>query len=240
MAFDPKAWAARQAAPVTVALLVTLVGTALLGWLTQGRSTLPLMLVGDQLWGLLTYPWAYSPLASSFGLIFLLFSMMWLVTYGGAVERDVSTPRFVVFWLLATLLPGIVALVLRLPLAGPWLPIAALVVAWCARNRGAGLNFWGIPLSSPVLAAIVAATVVFSYGAANPLFGLFMALPLALAWAFGGDLLPIPYSGSSFKKRDQPVVKGGTVYDGKYFEDVKAREIEREEQERLRRLFEGK
>ena len=240
MAFDPKAWAARQGAPVTVALLVTLVGTALAGWLTQGRSTVPLALAGNQPWGLLTYPWAYSPLTSSFGLIFLLFSMMWLVTYGGAVERDLSTPRFAVFWILATLLPGLVALVLRLPLDGPWLPIAALVVAWCARNRGAALNFWGIPLSSSVLAAIVAGTVVFSYGAGNPLFGLFMALPLGVAWAFGGGLLPTAYSGSSSKRRKESTVRGGTVYDKKYFEDVKAREIEREEQERLRKLFEGK
>ena len=52
MAFDPKAWAARQGAPVTIGLLITLVGTALLGWLTQGRSTVPLALAGDQLWGL--------------------------------------------------------------------------------------------------------------------------------------------------------------------------------------------
>ena len=240
MATDFRSWAARQQAPFTVALVVSLVGSALVGWLTQGASTKTLMMLGpSQPWGFITYPWAYSPSVSPFGLLFLVFFMMWILRFGGEVERDMSTLRFIGFWLTFTLLPAFVALAMRFPLDDPWLPSTAVVVAWCARNRGASLCFWGISISAAVLAAFLSASVLLTYGLGNPLVGVLMALPLALAWAFGGDKTPVRFSGAVARRRKESVVKGGTRYDDAYYENVKKREIEREEQERLRRLFEG-
>ncbi len=243
MATDFRSWAAAQRTPFTLGLVASLVGFALLGWLTQGGTVLALALADPAArpWGLLTYPWAYSPLGSPFGLIFLLFLVMWLVQFGGAVEREMGTLRFAAFWFASTLLFGGVAAVLGMPLMGPMLPGAALVVLWGARNRSASIMLYGLlPLSGTWLAALVAASVLFTYGAGNPLHGLLVALPLGLAWAFGLGRLPLAYAGGARRRKPEPVVKGGTKYDAAYYEGVKKREIEREEQERLRRLFEGK
>lgn len=241
MATDFRSWASQQRSPFTIFLLASLVVAALLGWITQDWSTLALALTSpSRPWGLVTYPWAYSPLATPFGLIFLILFAMWLLRFGGDVEREMTTPRFAAFWLAFTILPGILALAMRHPLADPWLPSTAVVVAWCARNRHASLCFWGIQVSATILAAIVSASVLFSHGASSPFFGVLMVLPLALAWAFGGDKTPLRYSGAVARRRKEGVVKGGTKYDDAYYENVKRREIEREEQERLRKLFEGK
>ena len=242
MAFDLRRWAARQGAPFTLFLLASLVAFALLGWLTQGRAVVPLALIDPvgHPWSFLTYPWAYNPLAESFGVVFLLFFVMWLVQFGTSVEREMGTARFIAFWLVSTLVPALVAFALGLGLAEPWLPTSAVVVAWCARNRSSTVGFWGFPLSATVLAGIVAAMVLFSYGRANPLFGVLMAAPLAMAWLFGADRLPLRYAAAAVRRRDEPVVRGGTKYDEGYFDEVKDRERERDERERLRRLFEGK
>ena len=94
------------------------------------------------------------------------------------------------------------------------------------------------------IAGLTALGVVVSYGAQNPPAAIAMLLPLGLAWLFASDRLPIGYrsgSGGGGSRRQRfTVVRGAKEYDDGYFEDVKAREIEREERERLRKLFEGK
>ena len=96
-------------------------------------------------------------------------------------------------------------------------------------------------MSATVLAAIVAASELFLYGARDPLVGVLLVLPLGIAWLFGADRLPLAFAaGAHRSRRPAPVVKGGTRYDDAYYGNVKEREIEREEQERLRKLFEGK
>ncbi len=243
MASDFTNWARRQRAPVALGLAASLVAFAFVGWLTQGRAIAPLALTDPRdFWAVLTYPWFFSPLASPFGLVFLIILVMWLVQFGGALEREMGSLRFGVFWLVSTLVFALIALALGTGLAGPMLPGAALIVLWCARNRGARIMLWGLlPLSGALLALIVTASMVFTYGAGNPLVGVALALPLALVWVFGLEKLPIPVAGGpSTKAAKLTVVKGGTKYDDKYYENVKDREVERAEQERLRKLFEGK
>lgn len=241
MSTDLKGWAARQRAPFTLFLVASLGVAALLAWLTQGRTAVPLALLPGHPWGLLTYPWAFSPLAQPLGLLFFLFFVAFLFQTGATVEGAMGTPRFAAFWAAFTLLPALVALSIRHPLAEPYLPASAVIVAWCARNQGATVGFWGIPMGTRALAGIVAAMELFSYGAASPLSGLLLVLPLGLAWAFGAGRLPIPFSAAASRKRaPETVVKGGTKYDDAYYESVRRREVEREEQERLRKLFEGK
>ncbi len=243
MATDFRSWAVRQRAPFTLFLVASLVVAALLGWLTRGQTTIPLALTdpGARPWGLLTYPWAYSPLGQPFGLIFLIFFVMWIFQFGGTIEQQMGTARFAAFWLVFTLFPALIAVGFHYPLAEPWLPSSAIVMAWCARNRGASVAFWGIPMSATVLAAIIAASELFFYGAANPVAGIGFVLPLVVAWLFGADRLPLAFGAASDRKhKPEAVIKGGTKYDDAYYENVKKREIEREEQERLRKLFEGK
>lgn len=243
MATDLQSWAARQRSPFTLALAGTLVLTALVGWATQGRTLAPLALLPGQPWGILTFPWAFSPLGSLFGAFFLVILVAFLVQFGGTLEREMGSPRLALFWLVATAVFGGVGLALGTLLAGPELPGAALITLWCARNRSARIMLWGIvPLSGAWMAALVAASVLFSFGAASPVAGLILTLPLALVWLYGIERLPVPFAGGGTSRRKEhlTVVKGGTKYDEGYYESVKKREIEREEQERLRKLFEGK
>ena len=243
MASEFSSWVRRQCAPVALGLAASLVAFALIGWLTGRGALLPLMLVDLRApWSLLTYPWFFSPLASMFGLVILLVLVMWLIQFGGSLEREMGSLRFGAFWLVATLAFGLIAVVLGVSLGGPMLPGAALIVLWCSRNKRMSILLWGIlPLSGVLLAALIAISTVFMYGAGNPFYGLAMAAPLALVWAFGIEKLPISVTGGpKLRKAKLTVVKGGTKYDDKYYESVKDREIERAEQERLRKLFEGK
>ena len=241
MASDIQGWAARQRAPFTLALAGTLVLTALVGWATQGRTLAPLALAPSQPWGLVTFPWAFSPLGSLFGTVFLLVLVAFLLRFGGMLERETGTGRLATFWFAAAAVFGALGLALHAALAGPELPGAALIVLWCARNTSARIMVWGLlPLSGAMMAALVAASVVFSYGAGSPLAGVLLALPLGLAWLYGAERLPLTYSGAARSRVNEPLVRGGTKYDERYFDEVKDREKEREERERLRKLFEGK
>ena len=235
-----------QRAPFSMFLVVSLIGCALLAWLTQNKSLLALAMIDPQAqpWSLITYPWAFSPLASMFGLIFLLFMSMLVIQLGGSIEREMGSGRFAAFWLVFTLLPGLVGLAAHVPLSEPWLPLSALIVAWGARNRSATMMLYGIiPLNGVWLAALAAASILFVHGSSNPLVGVAMVLPLGLAWLFASNMLPLAFAGGSSgssRSKFKVVVKGGTKYDDSYFENVKDREIERAERERLRKLFEGK
>ena len=126
---------------------------------------------------------------------------------------------------------------------GPWLPISALTVIWAARNQSAQLRLYGlIPMSGRLLAVITVVMDIFMLGSQSPVIGVVATLPLGLWWLFGNNQIPFAsFSGESISKRltDRPVMRGTQVYDQKYYDDVKDREIEREEKERLRRLFEG-
>lgn len=243
MATDLKSWASRQRAPFTLALAGSLILTALVGWVTQGRTLFILALAPGQPWGVVTFPWAFSPLGSLFGTFFLIILVAFLFQFGSSLEREMNTSRIAAFWFLATVVFGGVGLALGAFLSGPVLPGAALITLWCARNRSAQMMLWGIvPLSGTWMAALVAASVLFSFGAGNPLIGVVLALPLGLVWLYGLERLPIAFAGGGTARRAKhlTVVKGGTKYDDAYYENVKRREIEREEQERLRKLFEGK
>ena len=243
MANDLRGWTGRQRAPFALALAGSLVLTALIGWLTQGRTLAVLALIPGQPWGVLTFPWAFSPLGSLFGVFFLVILVAFLLQFAGALEREMDTWRTAVFWFVATLVFGVLGLAMGAGLFGPILPGAALITLWCARNRSARMMLWGIvPLSGAGMAVLVAASILFSYGANRPLEGVILTLPLGLVWLYGLERLPIGFAGGGTARRAKhvAVVKGGMKYDDAYYENVKKREIEREEQERLRKLFEGK
>jgi hypothetical protein len=93
-----------------------------------------------------------------------------------------------------------------------------------------------------MLAVITVVMDIFMLGSRSPVIGVVATLPLGLWWLFGNDKIPfaqVAAERSSTRLTDRPVMRGAQVYDQKYYDDVKDREIEREEKERLRRLFEG-
>ncbi len=242
MATDFRSWAVRQRAPVTLTLAATLIAAPLLRYLAKGA--IPDLSVSQQNppWTMLTYPWALDPLASPLSLVLLFLLVSWLFQFGTTVEREMASRRFVWLWIVFTIIPGIIFFAFNGHLAGPWIPATAVVVTWGARNIRSTVMLYGIlPLSGLWLAVIASIAVVAGYGQTNLPAGLLTIIPLGLAWCYARDLFPFAFSaGRPARGEKITYVRGATNYKDDYFENVKDREMEREERERLRKLFEGK
>jgi len=231
------------AAPATLCILGLIVIGFLVSFATNGQSGFEELAFNSsdvlgKVWTFVTYPFAYPPQA----FIAVLFLCLWLFGIGSIIERDLSIWRYVIFWLLMTaagagmLWVGSVLTGVYAPLHGAFIPIAALTVAWGTRYPEQPVTFMFIlPLAAKWLAWISAALVFF--GTVVQLAP-FTALPLVLAWAFASDRLPgIPYSprsrGASYESKRQKKAHRD------FADRVKNREKEREERERLRRMFES-
>lgn len=188
-------------------------------------------------WGFLTYPFAY-PMGS---ILSALFGILWLVGVGGSVERELGRNRFFAFWLVMTLLGSIMVWIGSMLMNKPgvlftaWMPISAVTVAWGTRNPNAQVTFmFVLPLTGKWMAWLSAILVFFG---TNPYLAPFAASPLLLAHLFAANKLPFaPWSGASRidaweKKRDKRLLD--------LVDDSMERKKDREERERLRKLFEG-
>jgi hypothetical protein len=162
---------------------------------------------------------------------------------GGQVEREVGGVRYGLFMLLMVFVGGLSIWLgtqfLGVPyrLGGPFLMVAPISIVWAVRNPTAQVMLYGIvPVSARVLGFFTAALVILLLGADAPLLGVFACANLAVAFLWASDRIPrFPYR--SVPKPYQPS-RAQVEYDEKYFDDVKRREREREERERLRKLFE--
>ena len=188
-----------------------------------------------EVWRWLTWPIA----TGAMGPLGILFGCLWLWSMGGVVERELGSMKFGLFVLSVTLLSAAMAVLggaivgIAPLLAGLWVMLVAVTIAWGTRYPTMPVTFmFVLPLQGKWLAWISVALLVF---AMDYRLAPFLAVPLALAYLFAADKLPIRYSA-------RPVATGPTKRqierEGRYFDDVKRRETEREEKERLRRLFE--
>jgi len=196
-------------------------------------------------WTILTYPFVADPLVNS-AFIIVLFECFWMYGIGGIVERELGRIRFIILWLVMTILPalfvwlGLFVLHVQEPLMFLYLPLSAVTVAWAARNPNNQVLFMMVvPITGKWIGWITVGIILFDYGRLHPLLGFFACLHLAVAWAFATNRIPFwQYSSAPLftRKREgwKPVERNDT-----YFADVKRREIERAERERLRKLFEG-
>ncbi len=238
--------ARRNGAPATYALIGLLLATFVISWAMKGVLFQPLQFFSDwsQPWGLFTYPFASA--GDGRGLFWFLVELYWLFWVGTAAENDLGTQRYVLFWLGSTVLAGlfiwlglevIYAHTLLPVRGGPGLPIAALTVVWGLRNPSGLIKLFAIiPISGMILAWLTVALTLFGYGSiyGAPLMGLFAVLHLGVAALFATNRLP----GLTYGKGPQRAYKATELRDPKYFDDVKRREKEREERERLRKMFE--
>lgn len=241
-----RSWARAQGAPATIGLLASLIGVALAFWFTQSRGILLFALSQDSLsrpWSFLTYAWADMPFLG-LNLLFYFCFISWTFYIGGQLERELGTARYLGLWIGSVLLCGLTMWGATLVLArdfvllGPYLPIDAVSLLWCARNQNAQIRLYGIiPLTGRMLAIGLAIITLLGYGLMNPLMGGAALIPLVIGWLMGTGKVPIPGSRRTAKR--EAVTRGQVPYDDSYFTDVKRREREREERERLRKLFEG-
>ena len=237
--------ARRQRAPATITLIGLWVVCSLALWLSQMRGIEWIAFPSSgwlaQPWSLLTYPFAFMQWSSAFGILFFLFLVLWFFMAGGNVEREVGTGRFVTFFVASTVLGGLALWagsgIRPVVEGGPTLPVSAVTVVWCLRNMGSVIRLYGvIPVSGKILAILTAVIIFFVYGFGAPVLGLLALIPLAFGWAFATNRMP-------FFRYSYPVAapqksKAQIERERKYFDDVRKREAERLEKERLRDLFE--
>lgn len=234
---DARSWARRQGSPVTIGLILSLIASYLLMWFTEGRpfSSLIFDPAHPLPWTPLTYPFA-----GEGPVIFFLFMLLWLYWIGSSLEHDLGSRKFGVLCLVMTLLPvlflGFGSLLVQRPtsLANELLPLAALTVAWGTRNSSLPVRLWGIiPVTGAMIAILDVLIVIFSY---PPIVSWLAVLPLGFAYLFAKNKVPFfTYSKPvyAYKPSKQKVQE-----EARYFEEVKKREQERAERERLRKLFE--
>lgn len=235
-------------------LIVLCIVGALSVWASNGVFELLAHRVGSfsRPWTLLTYPFAIGTLAGGgFGLIWLAFLAMWLYQVGGQIEGELGTKKYVGLWLILTILPALVLLPTAFlgsqklfaegtMLFGSLLPVGGITVVWATRYPTTPVSMFGvIPLQAKWIGYFMVAAVILSYGGnGNFLIGIVAALSLLFPFFFARNQVPgFPYSVGAYSKARQ--TKEQIRKEKEYFDDVKRREKEREERERLRKLFES-
>lgn len=128
-----------------------------------------------QPWTLVTYPLA----AAHGNPINLLFQGYWLWVVGGSLERSWSTRTFAIFLVIVSVITALAFIVggfitgRFVMLAGLWLLLAALTMAFAMMNPEQQiLFFFIIPLKLKYLALITVALVFLGYGRQNPVLGI--------------------------------------------------------------------
>ncbi|MCX7800401.1 MAG: rhomboid family intramembrane serine protease [Fimbriimonadales bacterium] len=231
-------WNLRRNGEGTALLVVAIAGSFVLAFFGIGLRGLLAFANASALerpWAFLSYPFAMG----RGDLLAALFGCLWLYGIGGQLERTWGRPRFLGFFFAMAALGALAFWVggfllgTGSVLAGPWMPLAAITVAWGTLFPNQPVTFmFVLPLTGRWLAWLSAILVFFS--SPNPAMALFACTPLALAWAYAGGRL-----GSLGSARPTERSWRGTRDDPRYREDVRRRERERAERERLRRLFEN-
>ena len=196
-----------------------------------------------QPWTFVTYPFAIqiSPLA----LLNVVLACWWLYSMGGSVERELGSTRFAIFWVAMSVIPalliwaGVSMLGLQYELAFLFLPLSAVTIAWATRNPMAIVTFMMIiPIQGRWLGWLTAGLVLFIFGVPHPQLGLIACIHLVLTYLYAANYIPfLPYGTARYVRNKEHWKK--SERDDSYLRNVKEREMERAERERLRKLFEG-
>lgn len=194
--------------------------------------------LGAKPWSVLTWPIAFG---GALGFMGVLFGAIWLYQVGHQVEQDLGSPKYAITMLSLTLAGAFCMLIggfifsANAPLFGAYPLIAAVTVMWATRNPNSIVTLIIFPIKAKWLVWVSAGIVFFS---TLPQFAPFAAAPLALAWALADNRLPIRYGMPAPKTPTKQYRKHWREDEG-FHDDVKRRETQREERERLRKLFEG-
>jgi membrane associated rhomboid family serine protease len=233
----------RNAAPATTGIVVVLIACFVAIWAgaTGFASQLvfysaPSMALARP-WTFITYPFVAD---SAVGVIF---ACLWLWGLGGSLERDLGSLRFLIAWLVFSALSAIFVLlgtalfhVPATPLHSAWVPISMVTVMWGTRNPDAPITLmFVLPVTGKWIAWLSVALVLLG---TSPQVAVFAAIPCALAYFFAANKIPfIPFAKSD--QRFMGTEKKWERYDKSYYDEVQRREKDREERDRLRKLFEG-
>ncbi len=120
------------------------------------------------------------------------------------------------------------------------LPLEFIIFTWCLVNPSAQIMLMMlVPVPTRVLMWLCVAGVVIEYGWGNPYVGFVTALPLPLLWLYATNRIPIMRFGDVPNLAPKQQEKKENKEFDRFMGDVKRREQERAEKERLRKLFES-
>ncbi len=237
---DPVQWFRRQSAPVSVAICILLAVGAFLGTFANNLSAQVLQFDGNvfpKFWTLLTYPYI------GFVSLFLIFGILWIYWIGSMVERDLGSKKFAIVWLFSSVVGILPLVILKAPVFGMLIPGAILVTIWATRNPNQiVMVFMIVPVAAKWIgiAAVLGVFLRYSGGSSQPLVGLAAVAGCIAGFFFARNQLPgMTYGRASMNKQAKSQTRAAKVYKQEYYDDVRRREKEREEKERLRKLFEG-
>lgn len=228
--------------PATYGLIALLSLTFLIQWFSGNFTLFEWMMLGSgelgqKPWSLITYPFIQGG-----PFFWFLIQLLWLYSIGTFVERDLGVTRMLLVWAISTVIGGLMFVLGHALsssggiLAGALIPISTLTVLWAARYPQMETRIWGIlPVKAMWIGWIAAGVILFDLGK-PPVVGVTCLVPLALAWAFAAGKLPLAYGSAPLRKKK--LGPRGRVYKEEYYDDVKRREVDRKERERLRKLFE--
>lgn len=189
-------------------------------------------------WTLITY--IFADTGNGANAIFVAFLCYWIYMIGRSLEKDLGAGLLLGIFAGATLLHGLLAAIAGtfVPangLIGIGMPEAFLSIVWCGRNQGEVIKMFGvIPIQGRWLALLIAIISLLGTGNGAPAFGFIVCLPFVLAWFYGSGKLAFAYGRV---KKVKPSKNEQREFD-KFITNVRDREKEREERERLRKLFE--
>lgn len=180
-------WLTADRMPATKLIIIINVLTFFMALMKFTKLLDPFMfttvLIAVKPWSLLTYP-----LIGIMPPFSLLFAGYWLWWAGGSLERSWSTRKFLAFFFgisaisAASMLLATIITAVPISLAGLWLPLAAVTVAFAMLNPDQQILFmFFIPMKLKYLALIgvVAVFITFASG-----YGFFVGLLALLGCAF--------------------------------------------------------
>jgi membrane associated rhomboid family serine protease len=159
------------------------------------------------------------------------------------LEYDLGSRRFLYLWLAASLIGVLPLVILKQPVVGMLVPGAILVTIWATRNPNQTVMvFMIIPVAAKWIgiAAVLGVFASYSGGTAQPLIGLAAVVGCIIGFLYARDMIPnLSYGRGSMNKQAAKPTRAQKAREKEYYDDVYRREKEREEKERLRKLFEG-
>jgi len=234
---------------ITNIFIATIVAGSLFNWATQAKFLKFLALNSEMPHTVFTY--AFLGDSAGSGFLWTILSLFMIYTFGGEIERSLGAKAF-------ALLAGILAAVGGLGLivgagllgakgilyGGPFLMVTCLFTYWAMRSPNLELSVFGlIKAKAKILVVVYAVLTIVSVGGSLPALGLFALLPLGLAALMGTGTVPVPlaqygttsigaHKNAKDKKREQ------AEFD-QFITKVRDKAGEREDKERLRKLFEN-
>jgi len=190
-------WLFADRIPVTKSVIISGVVTFL--FITFGADSLAALL-GYSSRSLLLLPWTAVtyPLVGDYSPISLLFASYWMWVAGGSLERSWGSRVFGIYFFVISAITALAlyaaAVMTGVPtsLAGLWLPLAGVTVAFAMMNPEQQiLFFFIIPMKLKYLAVLDVALVLVSYARPNPLLGVFALAGCAISYWYvtqGGSL----------------------------------------------------